>query len=231
MKNLCITLHIKTPIIPGKYPLNLDGLLYWAAFEGCGEDEQKALEIVDRALESDLGVYKSSDMIYLHTPQQGLTQGEAVFSTNFDWREYQHPTKRKSVMELGGPYRARLTTYASISCQAVRFYAVGDADLIRFLIDSAGFIGRGNNQGHGEISEILIDEIGDDWSWHKSEDNSTVVMLQRSLPVNVSEGIDALKGVLNPADQTLIRTKPPYTTSKEELGYSTSFKREVLVSL
>lgn len=230
MKNLCITLHIKTPIIPGKYPLNLDGLLYWAAFEGCDEDKQKAFDIVDRALDANLGVYKSSDMIYLHTPQHALTQGEAVFSTNFDWREYQHPTKRKSVMELGGPYRSRLTTYASINCQAVRFYAVGDPDVIRFLIDSAGFIGRGNNQGHGEISEIVIEEIDKDLSWYKTEDDNSV-SLQRSLPVKVAETLSSLKGFLSPDDQTLIRTKPPYTTSKEDLGYSTSFKREVLISL
>ena len=231
MKNLCITLHIKTPIIPGKYPLNLDGLLYWAAFEDCGEDEQEALKIVDRALGSALGVYKSSNMIYLHTPQQGLTQHEAVFSTNFNWREHPYPTKKKSIMELGGPYRSRLTTYDSIGCQAVRFYAVGEPDLIRFLIDSAGFVGRGNNQGHGEISDIIIDEIDNDWSWYKAEENNAIVTLQRSLPVHVAEQLDVLKNTLDPADQTLVRTKPPYTASKEDVGYSTLFRREVLVSI
>lgn len=230
MKNLCITLHIKTPIITGKYPLNLDGLLYWSAYEGSAENEVKALEIVNRALASDQGVFKSSDMIFIQTPQHSITQQEAAFSTNFNWREHRFPTKKKSILELGGPYRARLTTYDAIGCCAVRFYAVGDADIIRFLIESAGFIGRGNNQGWGEIGEIVIEEIAQDNSWYQvSNDNKP--QLQRCLPVAVAESIDVLETVFTRDDQTLIKSKPPYTKTKETLGYSTSFNREFLTSL
>lgn len=230
MKNLCITLHIKTPIIPGKYPLNLDGLLYWSAFEGNGEDQEKALNILNRALASEHGVYKSSDMSYVHTPQNGLSQQEVSFSTNFNWREYQHSLNKKSIMEGGGPYRARLTKYTAISSQAVRFYAVGDKDLIHFLIDSAGFIGRGNNQGHGEISEIVIEETDKDYSWFREADDNLVI-LERCLPANVADNIDDLKPYLKNQNLLLVRTAPPYTSSKEHEGYSTSFKREVVVSL
>lgn len=230
MKNLCITLHIKTPIIPGKYPLNLDGLLYWSAYEGSNEDSQRAIDILNLALASDQGVYKSSDMSYVHTPQHGLTQQEAAFSTNFNWREHKHPIGKTSIMEGGGPYRARLTKYISIGTQAVRFYAVGDEDLIRFLIDSAGFVGRGNNQGHGEISEIVIEEIEQDYSWFRVTEDKSVV-LERCLPANVADNIDDLKPYLKNQNLLLVRTAPPYTSSKEHEGYSTSFKREVVVSL
>lgn len=230
MKNLCITLYISTPIIPGKYPLNLDGLLYWAAFEGHGEDEEKAMSVVHSALDSEQGIFKSSDMIYLHTPQEGITQNEAVFSTNFNWREYPYPSKKKSIVELGGPYRSRLTTYSSIGCQAVRFYAVGEPKLIEFLIDSAAFVGRGNNQGHGEITEIVIEEINEDLSWYRADDEGALT-LQRCLPVDVAETIAELEDFLDVDDQLVIRTKPPYTTSPEQLGYSTSFSREILTSI
>lgn len=230
MKNLCITLHLQTALIPGKYPLNLDGLLYWAAYEGSHDDEQKALEIVSKALASKDGVFCSSDMIYLQTLQGGITQGEAVFSTNFKWSEHKYPLNRKSIMELGGPYRSRLTTYNSINVEAVRFYAVGNPDLIRFLIESAGFIGRGNNQGHGEIKEITFDELDQDLSWYViNEDGS--VQLNRCLPASLCDNIPELNEAMDKADQTLLRTAPPYITSPEVLGYSTNFRREVVTSL
>lgn len=230
MKNLCITLRLQTALIPGKYPLNLDGLLYWAAYEGSHDDEVKALEIVNKALASKDGVFCSSDMIYLQTLQGAITQGEAVFSTNFNWEEYKHPLNRKSIMELGGPYRSRLTTYKSINVEAVRFYAVGNPDLIRFLIESAGFIGRGNNQGHGEITEITFEEIEQDMSWYAINKDGSV-QLNRCLPAALCQNIAKLNEALDPSDQTILRTAPPYISSPEVLGYSTYFKREVVTSL
>lgn len=230
MKNLCITVHVVTPIITGKYPLNLDGLLYWAAYEGSNEDEARALEIVERALDSKQGVFASSDMIFIQTPSNGITQKEATFTTNFKWREYPYESKKKSIMESGGPYRARLTTYNAVGCSAVRFYARGNADLIRFLVESAGFIGRGNNQGHGEISEIVIDEIEQDLSWFRTSSDGKP-LLQRCLPVEIAEGIDELARSLGNHDQTLIKCRPPYTKTQEKIGYSTDFLRETLSTL
>lgn len=227
MKNLSITLHLQSPLIPGKYPLNLDGLLYWAAYEGHKESDTAAQEVLLKALDSEGGVFKSSDMIYLQTPQGAINQTEAVFPTTMKWREFKYPLGKKSIMELGGPYRSRLTSYTAIEVEAVRFYAVGDANLIHYLLDSAGFIGRGNNQGHGEIVEIVIEEVDHDMSWYVLDDNDGAV-LQRCLPTSVTQDIDVLASTLAKLPISTIRTKPPYTTSADCLGYSTTFKREVL---
>lgn len=228
MKNLCITLHLKTPLIPGKYPLNLDGLLYWAAYEGHKESDDAALEVLAKALDSENGVFKSSDLIYLQTPEGSIHQTTAVFPTTMQWREYKHPMAKRSIMELGGPYRSRLTSYSAISAQAVRFYAVGDADLIYYLLDSVLCIGRGNNQGHGEISEIVIEEIKQDLSWYRLDKRSGEVELQRCLPVVIAEKVDALASTIADLPVTTIRSKPPYTSGPDHIGYSTTFKREVL---
>lgn len=227
MKNLCITLHLKVPLIPGKYPLNLDGLLYWAAYEGSNEDDDAAQAILLKALAQEQGVFKASDMIYLQTPEVAITQKEAVFSTSMNWKEFKYPTNRTAIMELGGPYRARLTTYASIDVVAVRFYAKGDAELIGYLIETAGFIGRGNNQGHGEISEIVIEEVDSDLSWYRINGSNTVE-LHRCLPATVVDSINEIKEDFELLALSSIRVKPPYTTSPNVLGYSTAFRREVL---
>lgn len=228
MKNLCITLHLKTPLIPGKYPLNLDGLLYWAAYEGHKESEDAALEVLEKSLDSEGGVFKSSDLIYLQTPEGSIYKTTAWFSTSMQWREYKHPMAKRSVMELGGPYRSRLTSYSAISAKAVRFYAVGDADLIYYLLDSVLCIGRGNNQGHGEIGEIVVEEIEQDLSWCRFDKKSGEVELQRCLPAVIAESVEALASTIASLPVTTIRSKPPYTNSPDHIGYSTTFKREVL---
>lgn len=227
MNNLKITIYLKTPLIPGKYPMNLDGLLYWSAFDGNHEDEALALDMVNRALASDKGVFKSSDLIYKHYQDTGISAQEAVFTTNFKWREFPLNLQKGSILETGGPYRARLTTYQSISCDAVGFYAVGDAKLIEFLIDSLGFIGRGNNQGHGEISEIVIEQIDEDLSWYQEKNG--VLQLNRSLPLEVIESSEILRPLTKTMDTTLLRFKPPYTRSDEALGIMSEFKREIML--
>ena len=227
MKNLCITLHLNTPLIPGKYPLNLDGLLYWSAYEGHKEDDAAAQLVLLKALDSKDGIFKSSDMIYLQTPEAVITQSQAVFSTTMNWREFKYPMNKMSVMELGGPYRSRLTTYSSVSVQAVRFYAVGDAKLIRFLIESAGFIGRGNNQGHGEITEIAIEEIDQDLSWYAVDANGDTV-LNRCLPAHVIAQNEHLNEQFSSVPTSVVRVSPPYPTSADQVGYTTTAKREVL---
>lgn len=233
MKKLSITLHLKVPVIPGKYPINLDSLLYWSAYEGSDENEDVAQEILARALDKAEGVYKSSDMIYLQTPERSISQSEAVFMTSMNWKEFRYKTSKTSIMELGGPYRSRLTTYLSIDAAAVRFYAVGNPDLIEFLISSASCIGRGNNQGHGEIAEIVINEIDEDLSWYA--DNAGVITLNRCLPTHVIKATSKLSDFLQQVSQdnmveSAVKSAPPYTTSKADLGYSTFFKREVLTS-
>lgn len=227
MKNLCITLHLNTPLIPGKYPLNLDGLLYWSAYEGHKEDNDAAQLVLLKALGSKDGIFKSSDMIYLQTPEAVITQSQAVFSTTMRWREFKYPLNKTAVMELGGPYRSRLTTYDSVSVQAVRFYAVGNAKLIRFLIESAGFIGRGNNQGHGEISEIAIEEIDQDMSWYGVDAHANTV-LNRCLPAHIITQDEVLNEVFSSVPKSVIRVSPPYPTSVDQVGYTTTPKREIL---
>lgn len=227
MQNLCITLHIDTPIIMGKYPLNLDGLLYWSAYEGHQENESLALEVLSKALDSQEGVFKSSDLIFLQTNEYSITQKEAVFTTNFNWAEHSYPLKKKRIMEAGGPYRSRMTTYNAIGCLAVRFYARGHADLIRFLLETAGFVGRGNNQGYGEISQIVIDEIEEDLSWWRTN-NEGQVELQRCLPSELVKNIKVLGEALDKESEGLIKAHPPYTKTKETLGFSTKFKRDIL---
>ena len=53
MKRLKITIQIGSPILQPKYPINLDGLLYWAFKANSDLDDNAILAKIDTVLDKD----------------------------------------------------------------------------------------------------------------------------------------------------------------------------------
>lgn len=199
MKPLEIQIATHAPIELGPYPLHFDGLLYWAIFNHV-QDCEEALSVLDTMLAKRDGVYCASAMAFIRTPLQGVTTATNAYPTCTDWREWGLPTNKNTVMELGGPYRARLTKYQAWNAPAVVFHCVGEPERIRQVLHTLPGIGTNTNHGSGEIRAFSIEPCNTDQSW-QCED-----VLARTLPGHLADG--------HPLQSS--RCTPPYTSSPEQ---------------
>jgi CRISPR type IV-associated protein Csf3 len=216
MKPIHITLEILSDILPSKYPIHLDALLYAALKDNSHMDDEEVLEILDKILDKKDGVYKASSMRYLKTNSQPITTKEWSLATRTHWSEwvYSKKTKARNVITKTGKYRKRITTRNGISVYAVDFYAVGEPEKIKYLLNCLGWIGLNNSQGFGEIGKIEIQEIADDFSFTDESGE-----LARCLPINM---------VPSDIQDTVMRVensfKPPYQSSERVLTCIPNFR-------
>lgn len=213
MKSLQIVLKIRSTIEVPKFPVHLDGLLFWALYE-LGEDTEKLKEI----LKQTEGIYHASAMRYIRSPIMPITTAPVVNVTTSKWPDFPYPLFQKVVSANGliktkavsrivfktGPYRRKISVRNGVSVGEVEFHAVGDAKKIKWLLDSLGFIGLSNRKGYGEIEEIIINEIDEDHSWF--DENG---YLARILPVE-----KMLQSDISGYVQQLCRFAPNYADIK-----------------
>ncbi|EOZ8645471.1 hypothetical protein ACQWTT_001222 [Acinetobacter baumannii] len=214
MNNLKITLEILAPIEVPKFPIHLDGLLFWSIIDHTDFTEDQALAYLDTVLAKENGIYKSSALIYTKSLKCPLTACETNHPTTINWNEFSLPLAKKvgSIVTKAGYYRKKMTSRNSLSVGFVEFYAVGDSKRIKHLLELAGFIGLSNKQGFGEIGEIIIEEIENDYSFYL-EDGS----IARNLPVSMlPEGFNGM--------QQLLPLKPPYRSAEKHLAAFPEFK-------
>lgn len=207
MKSLHIVLEILSPIELPKYPIGLDGLLYWAVKDNSDATDEQVLEYLDQVLSKKDGIYQASSMRCIRNAEAPLIEKMISHPTRTHWSEWPFPLKdkKKQVTTKGGPHRRRMTSKNGISVGHVDFHAVGDAEKIHYMLDILGFIGTSNNQGFGEIGQIEITTIEDDFSFF--DENK---LLARVLPMSMMTG-------QRQYFQTINSFKPPYNSSPREL--------------
>lgn len=218
MKPISILLTIVSPIELPKFPIHLDGLLYWALNE-LGMDKSK----LDEILKQTDGIYHASSLRHIRTPTTPVVTTSNAHVTTSEWPEFEgelmeRVTSKKGVTKLKevkkivfktGSYRRRISIQNGLKVAEVEFHAVGDAQKIHWLLDSLGFIGLANKRGFGEIGSIAISEIEQDLSWF-DEDGK----LARILPVT------HLKAEADRYLQQSCRIKPNYADATNPLVMS-----------
>lgn len=216
MKPLHISLEILSPLLPPKYPIHLDALLYAALKDNSDKDDESILKIIDGILDKQNGVYKSSAMRFLKSNHFPLISTEWCFATRTHWEdwEFSQNEKAKNVTTKGGGFRKRMTTYNAIHPHAVDFNAVGEPKDIYYLLSCLGFIGLNNSQGFGEIGNITITEIEEDFSFIDEEGE-----LARCLPINMVP-----EDIKNTVMQLKNSVKPPYQSSERILVCLPNFR-------
>lgn len=215
MKRLKITIQIGSPILQPKYPINLDGLLYWAFKANSDLDDNAILAKIDTVLDKDpdSGIYKASSLRFVRSKDYPVEAIEWAMATRTHWEDWHFPRaeKKATIITKSGGFRKRVTTHKGIKAGFVEFNAVGDADKIEYLLNSLGFIGLNNSQGFGEIQDIQISEIENDYSFF-DENNE----LARNLPVSMVED----KGYLSVKNSV----KPPYQNSERIDSFIPNFR-------
>lgn len=197
MKNLHIVLELNTPIELPKYPISLDGLLYWAIVLNGGDES-----LLDVVLAKKDDIYLASALRFVRAPYLCFEAMETAHPICQNWPDFPFKTDKKAVCEKGGPYRRKMTSRLGILAKQIDFHAVGNAEKIEYLLKILGFIGLSNNQGFGEIVSVTATEIDDDYSWFDEQGE-----LARVLPVKyVEQESKYLKDVSS--------YKPNYATSE-----------------
>ena len=199
-----LTATLKTPVIIGKRPVNLAGLLYHCCFLHTG-DENKASELLHTLLEKSHGVYHASNMIFsvnIHSPLIATnisTSGQ--MRTGHDLSEEKiKPNgargKYASVQVEGGAYKNRIEKHRSYSSSEVVFYGSGKHNLILDLLNYYTIaLGVMSNAGlSGAVDDWIIDEMDYDYSFFMPDfKNPERQILVNRIPVEVHDGIGLKK--------------------------------------
>jgi hypothetical protein len=204
-----VTCHVATPMQLGSHPLHLDGLLYWLAIE----HQADAQDVLDVCLDQQAGIYKASALCFAPQPLEIVTTRAASHPTCWKWNEFSLPTSAKTIVQKGGPYRSRMTSYTAYQCSQVVFFGVGDMTKIQALLSTCNGLGRNSNQGWGEITAIEIEPMDQDCSWFMDD------QIMRTLPLDLipsnTDTSHALQGLASIA--------PPYTTTAKQATQSPVF--------
>lgn len=197
MKNLHIVLELITPIELPKYPISLDGLLYWSIVQNGGDQS-----LLDSVLAKKGDIYLASALRFVRAPHLCFEAVTTAHPICQNWPDFPFKTDKKTVCEKGGPHRRKMTSRLGILAKQVDFHAVGNPEKIEYLLKILGFIGLSNNQGFGEIVSVTATEIDEDYSWFDEQGE-----LARVLPVQyVEQESKYLKDVSS--------YKPNYVTSE-----------------
>lgn len=199
-----ITMELLSPIELPKYPIHLDGLLFWAIKEETDSSDEEALQVLNTVLDKDGDVYKASSIRFIRSVEMPILDTDIAHPTRTHWDDWPFKVleNSKTITTKGGPFRKRMTTKSGLSAGQADFYAVGDAQKIKYLLETLGFIGLSNRQGFGEIGSVQVDVIEDDYSFF-DENNQ----LARVLPVErVQDSSNEYLKIMN-------SFQPPYSSS------------------
>lgn len=164
---LRIELDLATPVIHSEiYPMHLDGLLFWTIQSYIDNSDEVQAQL-DRLLMKTGDVYRASQALYAKSKADRLTAQQIIRLTRTNWSEYdgQFPKTKKSIKENEGIFRKRFDLLNATGTKKVVFFAVGDQHEIQVWLNSIMGIGRQTNSGFGEIEQVTITSMADDWSW------------------------------------------------------------------
>lgn len=208
--------EVKTPFHM-RFPVTLDALLSAALGNKLGMAEEDTTDHIPLEMES--GIFKGSSLQPGRRPvitQVGRVQAlrgprdisSSAFSPNKYGKTYTAvDTKR-------GPYKTNLDAYEAIACQSVHWYGMGDAYACQELIsDYLIGIGKRSNGGAGELGNIEVLLLDEDYSWVLPNGKPA-----RPIPVAVWESIG---GMESPIAQ--LTTVIPYATSPRSASVFPAF--------
>lgn len=202
MRPFEIQIQLLSPIIMPRYPLSLDGLVYWALGDHVGHEQ--ALATLRGLLAEESGCYKASSMALVRTPWRDITGTSLTFPTcvQFADTDLFADCGKKVVVTGGGPFRRRMSSWDAYSAHAVMFHGVGDGKAVAELIAGSVFgLGRNWGRGAGTIGAVASVDCESDFSWQ--DENGC---LARTLPVTHGHALPG--GSLGHA-----RFRPPYMCS------------------
>lgn len=164
-----ITAQVLTPFHM-RFPVTLDALLAEAMNNKTGLGRETAYEQLPLARRD--GIYQASSLQIIGRPEVTRMSRIMVLRGPRDqsiraFKPNGRAGKQYSPIDTQrGAYKANMDSYEAISCQAVRWYAVGDPDacvelLRHYLIG----IGKRASGGAGELGEISYQLIDEDHSW------------------------------------------------------------------
>lgn len=165
-----ITAEILTPFHM-RHPVTLDALLSAAITNQTGLVDEATIERIPLEMES--GIFKASSLQAHRRPvvmQIGRVQalrGPVDLST----RSFAPNAKRGTASYIAidrqrGPYKSSIDAYEAISCTSVYWYGVGDPDACHALLTNYLLgIGKRANAGAGELGNIEVFLLDEDYSW------------------------------------------------------------------
>lgn len=199
---LKIVIELSSPIAFGRYPLQLDSLIYWALHDYTG-DREKSLEVMKSVL-------KKTDEVF-HASQ-------ACAGSKFEIIELGRSRNNNLFVSLNAPVEMpsnqvnvslnTISAFNAFQIKSLEFYCVGNKELINSLLKQLNGIGCFSSSGYGQINAIKIHEISADYSFIKSGE------LNKVLP----QSFMAKHGIKAPLNCKIQRARyaPPYIDSKSE---------------
>lgn len=201
-ENLEIKINLASPIVFGRFPLQLDSLIYWS-LETFIENPKSTLEAMQSVLKCTDDIFHASQALPCGDYEKiliGRSRNNNLFN---------HLNAPVNMPET--PVKLNLNTISictAFQLKAIKFYCVGHKELIVNLLNQLNGIGCYAASGFGQVKSIDATVISQDLSFIN---NGT---LNRVLPVSFVIG----QKLQAPANLVSIRAryKPPYINSKTE---------------
>jgi hypothetical protein len=199
-----LEVHIKlaSPVVFGRFPLQLDSLIFWA-LEPYFDDSKSAVDAMKSVLKMTDDVFHASQAISdseFKKELQGRSRNNSIFNNLCVPVKI---TNTKVRLNLN-----TISLFTAFHITNIKFYCVGKKDLIKTLLNQLNGIGCFSASGYGQIKNIEINNISEDFSF--VHDNK----LNKILPVAFIDKheIDISRDLV----MMRARYKPPYTNSKTE---------------
>lgn len=201
-ENLEIKVYLASPVVFGRFPLHLDSLIYWSL--DCFINNTKStIEAMGSVLKCTDDVFHASQAIPCGEYEKitlGRTRNNNLFNhLNAPVKMPEKPVKMNP---------NTISICSAFQIRAIKFYCVGQKDLILNLMNQLNGIGCFASSGFGQIKNIEATVIDEDCSFALNGN------LNRVLPLSF-----ITKNQLHISiDQPSIRAryKPPYINSKTE---------------
>lgn len=217
MQPFKMTMTLATPVV---MPFNttLDGLLSFAGEALTGLRGEALADAMPLARDAESGIFKASSIFLSNAAfYENLVKVRALKHWDMDALLIGPKTTKTgklarvpypAIDKSRGDYANKLSVMTTLRTPKAVCYGVGDVETVELWMQCILGLGRHAQQGQGEIVQLKIDLMEEDYSWVNEEG-----LPQRPLPIDVwvREG-HALEGVTT----TTAATTFPYWESAME---------------
>jgi len=222
MKPFKLTMTLDSGIQLFEHPVAFDALLMCILTDKFRGDAQRASEELSCILKSTDGIFHASLLHFGVNNANGLIASQSSLtrkSTDSDFEPWLIQGNEKNgtfpkIKTDGGETKNKLQIVKTLVAPKVIFYAHGDVDKIKILLDMH-LIGLGANSrrmGFGNVSDFIFEEIDIDRSLLNERG-----LPARRLPYNLYQNLKGGTGDLKPRP---VRCSFPYYLANEEDGVS-----------
>lgn len=214
-----LKIELKSPIIPGDRPTNLDALLA-AAIDRRFNDWDRTEEELKRLLKMTGSVYHASAMKFGVTIKESLINKKLTLIKSMKdekdlgpphyWPDGKETGQYKSVLIEGGFSKISLHHFKALKSPFVIFYGYGDPERISQYLEFCliGLGMHGNRHGAGNIGNIHYEVIDSDFSLlDKNKKPNRPLPLDLFQSLGGCPSVEAVEGV---------RVAFPYYSSESE---------------